>query len=273
MQQTFTLIIGPRGSGKSTILKELCYQLRNKVDYAIGFSATEAMSEFIPASLIYNNFDEGVLQGLIDQQRLKCQNRYKLRALVVFDNMDHEMNSARYKAIGDLLQIQRHLQITVIMTLQYCLHLPPGLRSMADYVFACQNNSITQRQQLHTQLFGCFRKYEDFTYAMDECTKNHACLVGDFKTNHGYTVSGNVYWFKAPDSHDTFKIGMKSSDKFNETWYPVALNRPPTRTVEHTIPTLNARQDNRRRSCLEGTVLEAFCIGASLAAIVCVWCS
>lgn len=281
---TLTLIIGPQGTGKSTIVKELCYQLRNKVDYAIGFSATESsMSEFIPASLIYNNFDEDVLQGLIDQQRSKCQDRDKLRALVVFDNMDHDKTLATCKAIRELFNSHRHLQITVIMTLQCFIDLLPDLRSKADYVFACHNNSIMQQKQLHTQFFGCFPKYKDFTYAMDKFTNNHNCLVGDFKTSHGYTVSGNVYWFKAPDSHETFKIGMKSSDKFNETWYPGALNRPPTRTVEDTIPRDN--HNNRRRSCLEGTVFqdlkdsfvmsrsEAFCIGASLAAIVCVWFS
>ena len=58
-QHRIWLIIGPRGSGKSVLLKDILYQTRKQYDFGVAFTATtstvDTFKEFLPHHLIYKN--------------------------------------------------------------------------------------------------------------------------------------------------------------------------------------------------------------------------
>jgi hypothetical protein len=60
------LIIGPRGSGKSVLMKDILFNIRTTIDFGLAFTATtstvDTFKEFLPHHLIYENgyrYDRG----------------------------------------------------------------------------------------------------------------------------------------------------------------------------------------------------------------------
>ena len=101
----------------------------------------------------------------------------------------------------------RHYKIFFLITMQYCLGLPPILRANIDYVFIFKNNLIKEREKIYQHYAGIFNNFETFCNVMDKCTDNYECLVinNNSKSNQ---LRDQVFWYKA-DAHNDFKLGSK----------------------------------------------------------------
>ena len=99
-----TLLYGDTGSGKSTILSEMLYLLKNKVSMAFVFSPTNfsnrAFDGIIPDEFIYDDVDIGQLRNIWERQekRAKLYNVANDLSLlkVLFDKVsaEHEQRIA-----------------------------------------------------------------------------------------------------------------------------------------------------------------------------------
>ncbi|MED6334356.1 MAG: hypothetical protein VYE81_03070 [Planctomycetota bacterium] len=74
LQPTNTvLLIGKRGSGKSFMMRDLAYHMKDKADLVIGMSPTEEASEslgtFIPPAFIYSDYSEAALKRIMATQK------------------------------------------------------------------------------------------------------------------------------------------------------------------------------------------------------------
>ena len=198
---TVTMLVGRRGTGKSTILQELCYQIRHKIDYVVGFSPTEEVNEdlanIVPRVLVYNEMDIPLLEDLIQVQKQTRKVKDSYNLLLVFDDCGYDKKKFRNKTIGNLFKNGRHYHITIIFTMQYAKDIGPDLRGNIDYLFACQDSQIKSRDILHKQFFGQFRKFKDFAFTMDRCTENYECIVSDGKTSKVNKIQNQVFFFKA----------------------------------------------------------------------------
>ena len=71
----------------------------------------------------------------------------------------------------------RHHKLFVLITAQYCLDLPPALRSNIDYCFILADYIRRNRERLYTNFAGVFPSFDAFCAVMDETTENYECLV------------------------------------------------------------------------------------------------
>ena len=59
------MVIGKRGSGKTSVMRDLLYNMKNRLDFGIAMCPTDAMnnafSSILPSALVYNGFDEHVM--------------------------------------------------------------------------------------------------------------------------------------------------------------------------------------------------------------------
>ena len=101
----------------------------------------------------------------------------------------------------------RHWKILFMITMQYCMDLPPSLRANIDYVFILRENIIQNREKLYKHFFGIFPTFDSFNEVMNQCTENYECLVinNNAKSNK---LFDQVMWYKA-DNHNDFKLGSK----------------------------------------------------------------
>lgn len=225
---TVTMLVGRRGTGKSTILQELCYHLRHQIDYVVGFSPTEEVNEdlfnIIPRSMVYNEIDIPKIQELISLQKRTWKIKPSYHLLLLFDDCGYDKKKFRNKTIGDLFKNGRHYKITVIFTMQYAKDIGPDLRGQIDYLFACQDAGIDSRAILHKQFFGQFRKFKDFAFTMDRCTENYECIVNDSKTSKNNKIQNQVFFFKA-------RLSLRQLKKNNPNYVP-----PPRASPTERLP-------------------------------------
>ena len=209
-QHRVIIIIGRRGTGKSILLKDLCYHLRDRWDFGIACTPTEETAEtfrsMMPDSWVFDGFDMNRLEQMMLMQRAN-QTRGKERSLFLLtDDCGFDRGSFRGKAVRDLMMNGRHYHICYMSCLQYCLDMTPDIRSQIDYVFCLKDNILSNRQRLWRAFFGMFERYEDFSRTLDRCTDNYACLVLD-QTTPTSKIEDCVFWYRGGCNIPKFTIG------------------------------------------------------------------
>jgi len=83
-----------------------------------------------------------------------------------------------------------------MLTLQYCMDLPPALRGQIDYVFILRENIIENKVKLYKHFFGIFPTFDSFNEVMNQCTENYECLVLNNRSTSN-KIEDVVFWYKA----------------------------------------------------------------------------
>lgn len=192
------LVTGQRGTGKTSLLRDLVYHMRDRFDYGVAFTPTEASAkmfrEFMPPSLIHDSFKPKVLETLMQSQRDSGGDMSLGTAPSVFVLMD-DCDSAvlECRAFRDLCLNGRFHKVTLLMSAAF--NLDPVLCGSVDYCFCLRDIVMGNRIKLWKNFFSFFslyHSYDAFSRAMTQATKDHRCIVLDNTTS-----SCAVLWYRA----------------------------------------------------------------------------
>ena len=207
------ILIGRRGSGKTTAMADLAYNIwrQGHIDLAIGMSPTdetnESMQQFIPRSLIFDSYREDVISNLLTVQRNMWKKKKGYNVALFLDDCAYKKSIFKSETIRELFMNGRHRHITVVVTLQYSIDMPPAIRNQADAVIQCRDTQISSRETLHKQFFGAIKSFKDFSKVMDGCTENYKMMVlhnGGVVSNN---VEDNIFWWRANLHNEEFLLG------------------------------------------------------------------
>jgi len=213
------VLIGKRETGKSFLVRDILYH--NK-DMPIGtiISGTEGANSFyshmIPSIYIYGEYEPQIIDNVIKRQVLVRKEMKKEvamrghtnidpRAFLILDDCLYDASWTKDKNVRSLFMNGRHYNETFIITMQYCMGIPPSLRTNVDFVFLLRENLINNRKKLYEQYAGMFPSFDIFCQVMDQCTENYECIVihNNAKSNK---LEDQVFWYKASD-HEEFRVG------------------------------------------------------------------
>jgi hypothetical protein len=206
------VFIGKRNTGKSYCMKDI---LSYHKDLPVGvvISPTETANnhfeKFIPNMLIYDEYEPTIIKRFLDRQininKQKNDQMKKFgasdidsRAFMILDDCLYDKTWPTDKNIRSIFMNGRHYKIFFLITMQYCLGLPPVLRANIDYVFIFKNNLIKEREKIYHHYAGIFNNFDTFCTVMDHCTDNYECLVIDNKIQSN-RLEDQVKWYKAKD--------------------------------------------------------------------------
>jgi len=205
------LLIGKRGTGKSTMLRNIMYHMRNKLDVGIAMCPTEdetddndGLHTFMPSCMIYNEY-----KGNVVSKMLKYQKRYAKRygkqnlkrMFIIMDDCMYDKNVMKGHEIRDIHMNGRHRKIFFINAVQYLMDIGPDLRTNIDYVFALKENIISNREKLHKYFLGMFESYSEFSNTMDTLTDGFSALVLNNRVRSTNTEDC-VFWYEANPEED-----------------------------------------------------------------------
>lgn len=243
LEPTSTIfLIGRRGTGKSTLLRDIAYHLHstNKIDVGIGMSPTEAASEslgkFLPNSLIYSGYSEKKLQQIMEIQRVTWEKGTGYNVLLCLDDCCYDKAILKTKTFRELMMNGRHRKITLILTTQYCLDLPPPVRSNIDVVFMARDNLISNKKRLYEQFAGFFACQADFNKTFAALTTNYELMVIDNKTTQSNDLSDCVKWYKANPDIPAFRLGSDWVYKLHDRYQCEHKPRPKAATEISGLP-------------------------------------
>ena len=207
------LAVGRRGSGKSSLLMDLLYNLRERYDYCLAMCPTMEsaglLRKCMPESCVYNRFSQAKLELLVQTARELAAAGKEKAFLLVLDDVLYDKSICRSQAFRFLFLNGRHIKITLFITAQYVVDMPPDLRSNVDYVFSMKETMIGNRVKLYKNFFGgVVGSFDDFSLLLDRTTQNFECICLD-NTSSTSTIHECIFWYKANKDIGDFQIGLK----------------------------------------------------------------
>lgn len=214
-------MIGSRGCGKSTLVKDLLYY-HQAIPAGMIISGTEESNEFysamVPSCFIYHEYTPELVEKFVRRQKMvtkKLKKEEKMygssrvdpRAIILFDDCMWNSSWTSDPNIRNICMNGRHYNAFFVLTTQYCLSVPPAIRSNFDFVFILREPRIMNRKRLYENYCGFIPTFDVFNQIMDAATQNYECLVVD-NTTKSNELTDQLYWYKA-DMHEDFKMGAK----------------------------------------------------------------
>ncbi|CAK9115451.1 Uncharacterized protein 015R [Durusdinium trenchii] len=144
------LVIGRRGSGKSTLSADiLSYQRHCKRGVCV--SATELANPFwsrhIPRCFIHHEYRDKITQDLFKtQKKVKDRLGHNEPAFAIFDDIMFDKKFIKSVMTRRVFMNGRHDGIFTLVTTQWIMDVPPDLRANVDYVFILRDNIRVMKQ-------------------------------------------------------------------------------------------------------------------------------
>jgi hypothetical protein len=213
--------IGKRASGKTTLMREVCYNMHvhtckgRPVGMVLAFCGTEGsvcdVKTFVPETLIYKGFNEAVVAELLEKQAKLIEQKGKenVRTVVlVIDDCAFDKTMWKSEAMRELVFNGRHNNITLIVTVQYLMDVPTWLRTNIDMTFVMLDNNKSNRKKYHDFYFGQFNGLAAFNKAYEILTDDYGAMISKNNSN-STNLQETVFWFKSqPDKlPPTFQMG------------------------------------------------------------------
>jgi hypothetical protein len=201
---TKIIVIGKAGSGKSSLIKDILAAKSHLIPVAQVYSGTEdsnhAFSSIIPDICIYNKLDLKAMEKFKTRQKVAKEWLKYPWALQIIDDCTDDPKILKKPIFQDYYKNGRHWAMLHILTLQYCLDIPPAVRNNYDYAFIFKENIISTREKLHKYFGACIHNFQDFNNLMDTITGDYTALV--IKNSASATTPEEcLFWYKAnPDA-------------------------------------------------------------------------
>jgi hypothetical protein len=215
------VLIGRRDTGKSFLVRDLLYYHQ---DIPIGtvIAGTEEGNGFygklVPKLFIHNEYNTAIIENILKRQKqvikqinkeIQQFNKTTIdpRTFVILDDCLYDNSWSRDKLMRCLFLNGRHWKVMLVITMQFALGIPPGLRTNIDYVFILRDSYISNRRRIYENYAGMFPTFEAFCQIMDQCTENYECLVINNNTKSN-KLQDQIFWYKA-DGHGDFRLGSR----------------------------------------------------------------
>ena len=217
------IIVGSRGKGKSYLMKDLLYYVRN-IPAGMMITGSEAsaesFSEVFPKTFIFDDLETERLKNIISNQRKlrKKGTTEDYSSLLLLDDCGYNRSVMKEKPIKQIFCNGRHLKIMLVVSVQYCKDIPPDLRSNADYVFILREPQLENRRKLWKDFAGIVPTFELFNTVMNECTNDYGMIVLD-NTTISNNITDNLFWYRARETPRKYKIGSRDFWNFHNKNY------------------------------------------------------
>lgn len=195
--------IGKTNTGKSYLLRDIMYYIKDKYKKGLAFSASESINSFystlMDRKFIFNKHNSSILQQAFNHQqyvmnKLNKKHRY---FYIIYDDMIADAKSwSKDPLIVNLFTLGRHYNIGFFLLSQYTNAVPPYAKNNVDYIFILQQQNYEEKLRLYKEYGSIFESKKDFYTALDQLTTDNGCMVinNTIKSNK---IEKRVFYYKA----------------------------------------------------------------------------
>lgn len=208
------IICGLQGQGKSHLIRFIMYNYRKKFDCGLVFTGTEfgeGNFDYIDERFVHRKYNETALENMMDIFRKRVKAGKPLCGFVIFDDC---ISGKQWHsdALIDLCTQVRHYNITVILSTQYPVAIPPTLRANAFQVFMFTMTLLSAIKALYESFGQMFGTFEEFKATfLDTTSKKYRCLEFDAR-NGGTTPESRYKMATVQEGIPKFHVGPKAKE-------------------------------------------------------------
>lgn len=204
--------IAPRGSGKSTLIRYVLYELRRRWDLAVAFvgspEAASSMRAYIHPSFIFYGCDTSELndrlEAVVDESEAMAAKGTPRRICIILEDLGDDRKFMRANpALKRICARGRHSGITLVFSAQQAHQLPPDVRANID-ALTCLFTKGEERESIRKAFFGSLSKSE-FDFVVGTLCRDFQAIVLD-TTHQSGDVSNSVFFTKAPLTVPRFSL-------------------------------------------------------------------
>lgn len=233
-------VIGPRGSGKTVIVKYYLYYKNREIRIPILISSTAQMQEdfkdMVPDLYIYENYNTDILSTVLNDQGLlkkkiedgNCSVNVKKHSVIVMDDIvGTDPIWKKDTLFKRTFFAGRHYYMTNIISIQNLLHLPAEYRDNIDYIIVTAINTDKRKkfffENYWNSRFGNYKEFCDIFDKIVTSAKYNFMLVNNRAAKKGEcsTVDEYVFWGRTHDPKNLInrRVGHKFIWELNDKYY------------------------------------------------------
>ena len=175
-----TILCARRNSGKSELLRSLVEDHKDEFYRIFVICPTEKVNGFyekagiVAPENIRDSWSEEWATKLIDNMT-KLSKTSKKHVLLIMDDLVGDLNFRKSKTINTLFARSRHINISLIIAVQYLHTINPLQRNNADWVLVGQMNSHSIEILCEEYIAKMSKK--EFIELYNRATKNYSFLL------------------------------------------------------------------------------------------------
>lgn len=149
------ILQGASGSGKSHYMRNIIWANRNDYDIIILVSKTEkfdpGFGDLVPNLFVHIDLDVDLIRRFIERQKMAMRMEKDPAIMFVFDDCGHKKKEVNSEWMKEIFILGRHLDMTVLIALQYVYMMEPTQRQNLDVLLMV--GSLADPDQIHSAYF------------------------------------------------------------------------------------------------------------------------
>jgi hypothetical protein len=214
-----------RNTGKSTLMKDIMFNHRNEFPIGLVMSETNKDSGdfkgLVPELFTHDAYNQEAIDNLVIRQKRMVRKNGERHpdnfAFIILDDCTDDTSWVNHTTTKGIFKNGRHWDLFFVLAMQYCLDIPPSLRTSLDYVFILREPNFRNRKQLWENYASIFPTFNMFCDALDDLTQDYHCMVIKNRVLSN-KIEDVVFWYKAA-RHKPFKVGTDSWWRWAERNY------------------------------------------------------
>jgi len=217
-----TVVIGGSNTGKTTLILSLLYAKKHIFPVGMVMSGSEDTNhnfrKHLPNTFIYNGYDEKTIERFITRQKLAIAHLQNPWSSLVIDDCTDDSKIFKRPIQNILFKRGRQLKMWYILSLQYCMDVPPAIRTSIEGTFILRDANLRNRKVLYENYASIIPDFQTFCTIMDQLTNDYTALYvqNNTPTNDWREC---VFWYKAKPVPEDFKFGCPEYYEFHYQRY------------------------------------------------------
>lgn len=214
-----------RNTGKSTLMKDILFNHRDKFPIGLVMSETNKDSGdfagLVPELFTHDTYNQQAIDNLVIRQKRMVRKNGERHpdnfAFIILDDCTDDTSWVNHTTTKGIFKNGRHWDLFFVLAMQYCLDIPPSLRTSLDYIFILREPNYRNRKQLWENYASIFPTFNMFCDALDDLTQDYHCMVIKNRVLSN-KIEDVVFWYKA-SRHKPFRVGTDSWWRWAERHY------------------------------------------------------